>query len=211
MNNELIRLAEAAMHPLGCVTIHEELELLHQFRHACNPAEILALFAEIDRLKDDLQITNHACFLSIAENKRLKHELDTMTASAESIRDEWRKDQAENKSLQGQLSSALDANARLSEYPAPLRAFANELISASYEGGSFDGCDIQDIAVRHGLLRIERRESECGEVCPCREYGFPVDCYRRTSLLGPAYAQSNDAATQNADIENVSRHEGGQT
>ncbi|NBF13051.1 hypothetical protein [Pseudomonas sp. Fl4BN1] len=179
MNNELIRLAEAAMHPLGYVTIHEELELLHQFRHACNPAEILALFAEIDRLKDDLQITNHACFLSIAEKK----------------------------SLQDQLHSLLDANARLSEYPAPLRAFANELISASYEGGSFDGCDIQDIAVRHGLLRIERRESECGEVCPCREYGFPVDCYRRTSLLGPAYAQSNDAATQNADTENVSRHE----
>lgn len=135
--------------------------------------------AEVDRLKEELRITNHACFLSIAEKK----------------------------SLQGQLHSLLDANARLSEYPAHLRAFANELISASYEGGSFDGCDIQDIAVRHGLLRIERRGKECGEICTCREYGFPVDCYRKTALLDSA---NSDAATQSADIENVSRHEGGQ-
>ncbi|MCO7575314.1 MULTISPECIES: hypothetical protein [Pseudomonas chlororaphis group] len=139
--------------------------------------------AEVDQLKEELKITNHACFLSIVENK----------------------------SLQGQLSSALDANARLSEYQAPLRAFANELISASYEGGSFDGCDIQDIAVKHSLLRIEHRGGECGEVCACREYGFPVDCYRKTALLGSACSASSDIATQNADIENVSRHEGGKT
>lgn len=154
-------------------------EVFRDFIEAASPAAVRALIAEIDLLKDDLQISSHACFLSIAEKM----------------------------SLQGKLHSLLDANARLSEYPARLRAFANELISASYEGGSFDGCDIQDIAVRHGLLRIERRDGECGEVCACREYGFPVDCYRRTSLLGPAYAQSNDAATQNADTENVSRHE----
>lgn len=71
-----------------------------------------------------------------------------------------------------------------------LRAFSNELISASYEGGSFDGCDIQDIAVRHGLLRIERRDKECGEACACREYGFPVDCYRKTALLDQRDSQN---------------------
>ena len=146
--------------------------------HRSLAAGYLALVTESEQLKDDLKISSHACFLSIAERK----------------------------SLQGQLHSLLDANARLSEYPAPLRAFANELISASYEGGSFDGCDIQDIAVRHGLLRIEQRDGECGEACACREYGFPIDCYRKTVLLGSACSASSDVATQDADIENVSRH-----
>lgn len=126
-----------------------------EFLAAISPATVLALTAEIDRLKEDLQITNHACLLSIAEKK----------------------------SLQGQLHSLLDANEKLSQHPAPLRAFADELVTASYEGGSFDGCDVQDIAVRHGLLRIERRDKECGEACACREYGFPIDCYRKTALL----------------------------
>lgn len=64
-----------------------------------------------------------------------------------------------------------------------LLSFANEIISASYEGGSFEGGDIQDMAVKHGLLRIESRAEECGEACACREYGFPAECYRKTSLL----------------------------
>ncbi|WMN19236.1 hypothetical protein QL104_07460 [Pseudomonas piscis] len=118
-------------------------------------AGCLALSKEIDRIKEELQISNHACFLSLAENKFLER----------------------------QLHGLLDANEKLSQHPAPLRAFAAELVTASYEGGSFDGCDIQDIAVRHGLLRIERRDKECGEACACREYGFPIDCYRKTALL----------------------------
>lgn len=150
-------------------------EVFRAFIEAASPSAVQGLIAETDQLKNDLQISNHACFLSIAEKK----------------------------SLQGQLHSLLDANAKLSEYPARLRAFANELISASYEGGSFDGCDIQDIAVRHGLLRIERRDKECGKACSCREYGFPVDCYRKTALLDSA---NNDAATQSAENENMPRH-----
>lgn len=67
-----------------------------------------------------------------------------------------------------------------------LKAFANELIAAAFEGGSFDGGDIQEIAVKHGLLRIKQRAEECGEVCACREYGFPAECYRKTDLLKPA-------------------------
>lgn len=65
-----------------------------------------------------------------------------------------------------------------------LKAFAVEMINASFEGGSFEGGDIQDIAVKHGLLRIDQREDECGEVCACREFGFPAQCYRKTGLLG---------------------------
>lgn len=61
-----------------------------------------------------------------------------------------------------------------------LRAFANEMISAAFEGGSFDGGDIQDIAVKHGLMRIETRDKSCGEACVCAEYGFPAQCYRKT-------------------------------
>jgi len=64
-----------------------------------------------------------------------------------------------------------------------LRAFANDMINASFEGGSFECGDIQDIAVKHGLLHIEPRDEECGEVCACSEYGFPAKCYRKTPLL----------------------------
>lgn len=66
-----------------------------------------------------------------------------------------------------------------------LKDFANDMITAAFEGGSFDGGDIQDIAVKHGLLRIEQREEECGEVCACRSEGdgFPAECYRKTALL----------------------------
>lgn len=76
---------------------------------------------------------------------------------------------------------------RPAEQPAQdsaLKAFANEMINAAFEGGSFEGGDIQDIAVKHGLMRIERREEE---ECACRSegYGFPAECYRRTALLNP--------------------------
>jgi hypothetical protein len=73
-----------------------------------------------------------------------------------------------------------------------LRAFANEMVSAAFEGGSFDGGDIQDIAVKHGLLRIEQPEEECGEVCACREYGFPTECYRKTGLLKASAEPAKD-------------------
>lgn len=89
-----------------------------------------------------------------------------------------------------------------------LKAFTLDMINASFEGGSFDGGDIQDIAVKHGLLRIERREGECGEACACREYGFPAECYRKTAILGTG---TDDVATPSSEDKNVSRHEGGQT
>ena len=33
--------------------------------------------------------------------------------------------------------------------------FARELLCASFEGCSFDGGDIQELALKHGLVRIE--------------------------------------------------------
>lgn len=79
--------------------------------------------------------------------------------------------------------SFFDLSQDLEKRLASLKAFANEMIGAAFEGGSFDGGDIQDIAVKHGLLQIEQRTEECGEVCACREYGFPAECYRKTDLL----------------------------
>ncbi|MCF6783374.1 hypothetical protein [Stutzerimonas stutzeri] len=88
--------------------------------------------------------------------------------------------------LSGQCRTILTLtteNDALQAKVAALRAFANELVSAALCGGSFDGGDIQDAAVKHGLLSIEQREDECGAVCACSEYGFPATCYRKTALL----------------------------
>lgn len=82
------------------------------------------------------------------------------------------------------------------------RSFANEIISAAYEGGSFEGGDIQDVAVKHGLLRIESRAEECGEACACREYGFPAECYRKTALLSASAEPSAQVEIdERADFE----------
>lgn len=58
--------------------------------------------------------------------------------------------------------------------------------------GDVDGGDLQDTAVKYGLLEPEHRTEPCAENgCKCREdYGFTEgdewDCYRHTALLkGP--------------------------
>lgn len=73
-----------------------------------------------------------------------------------------------------------------------LAAFALELIDGAWEGGSFDGGDIQEAGVRHGVLTVEQRQESCGEHCDCAEYGFPSECYRLT----PAIAAHRQAQRQ---------------
>ena len=90
---------------------------------------------------------------------------------------------AELASTEQSRRSFFDLSQDLEKRLAPMKAFASEMIGAAFEGGSFDGGDIQDIAVKHGLLQIEQRTEECGEVCACREYGFPASCYRKTDLV----------------------------
>ncbi len=71
-----------------------------------------------------------------------------------------------------------------------LRAFAREVMSAWPEGG-IEGDDLQDIAVKHGMLAPELRHDPCGEWCQCNGIGGydsndwqrGVVCYRRTALL----------------------------
>ena len=118
--------------------------------------------------------------LTVAE-KLLQRVIDSSVLSFEQDTPE------ELESLEADICAALKPAAE--EYTSPLQhagnlsTFAKEVIYGALEGGSFDGADIQEIAVNHGLLKIETRTEECGEVCACREYGFPSECYRKSDLL----------------------------
>ncbi|MBV2205574.1 MAG: hypothetical protein KUL87_09135 [Pseudomonas sp.] len=107
--------------------------------------------------------------------------LSAVTAERDRLREE-------RDSQQRMCIAEMEKVSQLRAEVERLRAFSNEIVSGAFEGGSFDGGDIQDMGVRHGLLRIEQREDECGEVCACREYGFPSECYRKTELLRAAMA-----------------------
>ena len=71
-----------------------------------------------------------------------------------------------------------------------LRSFAQSIMEAWPEGG-IEGDDLQEIAVKHGLLAPETRHEPCGEWCKCNGIGEydsddwqrGVTCYRRTALL----------------------------
>lgn len=60
-------------------------------------------------------------------------------------------------------------------------------VMEDWHEGDLDGGYRQDLAVKHGLLRVVRVGAPCGEECLCAEYGdFPQDCYQPTSLLREA-------------------------
>jgi hypothetical protein len=71
-----------------------------------------------------------------------------------------------------------------------LRAFAQTLMH-DWPAGAYDGFTLQDLAEKHGLLKMaEPKPTEpCGEHCWCAEYFRPaewaagVECYRKTPLL----------------------------
>ena len=71
-----------------------------------------------------------------------------------------------------------------------LRAFANDVLGDWPEGGSLDGFEIQELAVKHGLLVASKQYKPCVEEgCFCasmvvpEEFEAGVDCYRRSQLL----------------------------
>lgn len=73
-----------------------------------------------------------------------------------------------------------------------LRAFAAELFAEWPEECGIDAFDLQDLAVKHGLLKGKRVYEPCQEEgCFCAAYYDWVDgwgergvtCYRRTKLL----------------------------
>jgi hypothetical protein len=69
-----------------------------------------------------------------------------------------------------------------------LRAFASDVM-AGFPNAEPDGFELQDIAVKHGVLIGERRTEPCGEDCNCTEYYDPSDwkggitCYRLAEAL----------------------------
>ncbi len=70
---------------------------------------------------------------------------------------------------------------RLATRCGELGAFASEILAA--HTGSLDGCDIEEIGVKHGLLvQVTATEPCSEESCACAEFGFPAECYRRATL-----------------------------
>lgn len=75
-----------------------------------------------------------------------------------------------------------------SEQLEKLRAFAQDVME-SWPIGDLDGGELQDLALKHGLLMAETRHSPCGDNCSCSEYMDQGDfkdgvvCLRKTELL----------------------------
>ena len=80
------------------------------------------------------------------------------------------------KGIKDSLAASQADNARL-------RGFA-EAVMESWPHGDVDGGALQDIAEEHGLIKLVEVNEPCCEDCVCAEVGsFPLECYRKTSLL----------------------------
>ena len=88
---------------------------------------------------------------------------------------------------------AARADARIAELERErnsLRDFANAVME-SWPHGDVDGCDLERMAVEHGLLALKdpKPTEPCGDNCACSGYPSPeewadgIDCYVRTPLL----------------------------
>lgn len=71
-----------------------------------------------------------------------------------------------------------------------LRAFAQEIMNGWPDVGTLDGFDLQELAVKHGLLaEITRHKPcadegcNCAEMCDERDWQGGVQCYRSTPIL----------------------------
>lgn len=100
---------------------------------------------------------------------------------------------AENKPAFGYKDAYEVASSMAKNYLAEtnkLRAFA-QAIMESWPDGGIEGDDLQEIAVKHGMLTPEIRHEPCGEWCNCNsmncldsdDWKDGVECYRRTALL----------------------------
>lgn len=67
--------------------------------------------------------------------------------------------------------------------PERMVQFIDHIINGVFEGGDWDGCALQNMAVRYGLLKPVEMQAPCSdEGCQCAqmEADFPVICYRKT-------------------------------
>lgn len=92
-----------------------------------------------------------------------------------------------------------------------LRAFAQDILGNWPEIGDLDGFDIENLGVKHGLLKQvdPPPKKPCGERCQCAEAYDDEDfrddlvvCYRKTPLLlGDVDWSRTDAAdTEGGDL-----------
>ncbi len=90
----------------------------------------------------------------------------------------------------GDALAALNSLLRIADDREKLRAFAVAIME-SWPDGGIEGDDLQETAVKHGMLAPEIRHEPCGEWCNCNagvdvdggEWERGVECYRRTALL----------------------------
>ncbi|EPF6064986.1 hypothetical protein R4Q63_002727 [Enterobacter cloacae] len=73
---------------------------------------------------------------------------------AESQR-EFRAADATIENLQMQLNAEREAKLALAAENAGLNSFVDALLSIAWQGGSTDGADIEELALKHGLIRQE--------------------------------------------------------
>ncbi len=110
-------------------------------------------------------------------NKQLQSKLLDARLAGDRTRIEPQVESWNNEALDEELEQA-------KQQIEALRGFAQALMVNWFEGLSVDGCDLQDMAETHGLLKPEPRTEPCGQNCTCAEYGdFPAECYRQTELL----------------------------
>lgn len=86
------------------------------------------------------------------------------------------------------MSDQADQKIEQPEDLARLRSFARDVM-ATWPRGDLEGGDLQDLAVKYGLLVPETRYAPCREECFCagyatvEEFEAGVICYRRAALL----------------------------
>ena len=95
---------------------------------------------------------------------------------------------------QAQIETLIKAEARIAELQRELdalRAFALDVMGDWPDDCGVDGFDLQDFALKHGLLTETKVTAPCSENCWCVEYhgSDPEDwadgviCYKKTPLL----------------------------
>ncbi len=199
LKRELVEQAMQACFEAGFGILHDALRDVLAQHHQGEPVVLPARmktrpFSTVDRSSPTYASAWNACLDEIAK-------LGLLYTHADPGEVERWKESAEH--FTGVSIKATEEVARLRAQLAEaqaLRSFANDMISAAYEGGSFYCGDIQDMAVKHGLLRIESRAEECGEACACREYGFPAECYRKTPMLSASAEPSAPVERDEAEI-----------
>ena len=162
--------------------------------------------------RDDLKQYEHERYLETAgEVERLKGiaaSADARIAELERECAQWRLElriyrETENKRIAeleqavtvrdteiARLETDLELALRDERERNSLRDFANDVME-SWPHGDVDGCDLERMAVDHGLLALKdpKPTEPCGDNCACSGYPSPeewaegIDCYVRTPLL----------------------------